>query len=69
MVEAAESSDDRVAPSPSTLLLCDVPLDEGFLLLSTTQGTETLSLTASNAADTHKSRKEDRGEDTIQSKT
>jgi hypothetical protein len=58
VVEAAESSDDCVAPSPSTLLICDVPSDGGFLLLSTTHGTETFSLTASNAADTHKSRKE-----------
>jgi hypothetical protein len=59
VVEAAESSDDGVAPSPSTLLICDdVPLDGGgSLLLSTTHGTETFSLTASNAADTHKSRK------------
>lgn len=57
-VEAAGSSDVCIAPSPSTLFVWDVPLDgRSLLLLSTTHGTETFSLTASNAADTHKSRK------------
>jgi hypothetical protein len=60
----AESSDGCVAPPPSTLFTCDV----GPLRLSTTQGTETFSLTASSAADTHRSSEEDRS-DKIQSKT
>jgi hypothetical protein len=56
MVEAAGSSDVCVAPPSTLLLICDMPLDGEFLLLSTTHGTETFSLTASNAADTHKSK-------------
>jgi hypothetical protein len=64
VARAAEPSDGCVTPLPSTLVTCDV----GPLLFSTTQGTETFSLTASSAADTHRSSKEDRYENKIQIK-
>ena len=56
VTEAAESFGGCAAPSPSALLVCGASSPE-FRLLSTTQGTETFSLTASSAADTQTSSK------------